>query len=215
MNNKWAERPGILTAEQAKPILEPYVPGLMDDCGIAFDWVQAILDQDPDRRMTFDTSTVAAMIFNRFVLLWAARLQSDPRVTIRKSGRMMRALIDNRVALRFKKLAKKMNGSLCGGNVRTNAQSLIYYQLGFDGMEDAYPTEITFGYVADPANRSLHGMYLTCPIGWDRNKWAIVLDGEQGTDALPFAAPSDPNQPVEGEAVVVIRSKSKKGASQG
>src|SRR5271154_2810337 len=123
MDNQFIERPGILTEAQAKPILEPYVPGLMDDFHGAWDWVSAILDEDPERRVTFDTSTTAAMVFNRFVLLTRRRLDGNDEVVLRKYGRMMRALLGGgRLALRFKKLTKKMTGALCGGNVKTNAQ---------------------------------------------------------------------------------------------
>src|SRR4051794_19407819 len=107
MDKKYIERPGILSEEQAKPILEPYIPGLIDDFHTSFDWVQAILDQDPERRATFDTSTTAAMVFNRFVVLMGRRLDGSDGVDVRKYGRMMRALLGGgRVAVRFKKLTK-------------------------------------------------------------------------------------------------------------
>jgi hypothetical protein len=211
MESKFIERPGVLSEDQAKPYLEPYTAGLVEDFHEGWDWVQAILEQDTERRVTFDTSTVAAMVFNRFVVLTGRRLDGDDGVLLRKHGRMMRALIGNgRIALRFKKLTKKMNGALCAGQIQTNAQVRIFYQLGFDGMEDAKPTEITFGYTTDEANTIVTGLYFTCPISFYNNKWAMVLEGGENEDRLPFAVPSDPNQPVPDQATVLITPKVKK-----
>jgi hypothetical protein len=211
MERKFGERPGILTEEQAKPILEPYVPGLIGDFHDSWDWVQAILDQDTERRVTFDTSTQAAMVFNRFALLTSRRHSSDDAVKLKRYGRMLRALIgDGRVALRFKKLVKKLDGQLCASNVHTNAQSLIYNQLSIDGMEDAWPTEITFGYTTDEANTTVTGLYFTCPVSWYSNKWVFQLEGDSGEGTLPYASPTGPNDPtgpMPDQATVFIKIK--------
>lgn len=216
MNNRFVERPGVLTEEQAKSLLDPYRQGLVDDFHGSWDWVQAILEQDAERRATFDTSTIAAMVFNRFVVLTGRRLEGDGDVSLRKHGRMMRALIGGgRVALRFKKLTKKMNGALCAGQIQTNAQVRIFYQLGFDGMEDAQPTEITFGYTTDEANTVVTGLYFTCPISFYQNKWTTVLEGGDSEGTLPFAVPGDPDQPMPDQATVLITPKIKKEAKKG
>lgn len=215
MDKKYVERQGLLTQAQAFPVIEAYVPGLLADFGTSWDWVQAILDQDPERRVTFDASAQAAMVFCRFVILTGRRLDGDPRVVLKKSGRMLRALIDKSVAIRFKKLHLKMNGHLVSGNVKTNAQGLIYYQLGFDGMQDARPTEVTFGYTTDKTNTLVTGIYLTCPISWYSNKWVIPFMPEQGEGALPFAPPNDPLNPTANEATFIITPKIKKKDAEG
>jgi len=201
------ERPGLLTQAQAFPIIEPYLPGLVDDFKGSWEWNQAILDEDPERRLTFDASAQAAMVFCRFVVLTGRRLEGDPKVVLRKSGRMLRALIEKAIAIRFKKLQLKMNGHLVAGNIKTNAQGLIYYQLGFDGMQNARPTEVTFGYTTDKSNTLVTGIYLTCPISWYSNKWVIPLESEDAAGTLPFAAPADPMNPAANQATFIITPK--------
>lgn len=210
MDKKYIERQGLLTQAQAFPIIQPYLPGLLEDFNQSWEWNQAILDEDPERRATFDASTQAAMIFCRFVVLVGRRLNQDSNVDLKKNGRMLRAIINRRVALRFKKLHLKKNGQLCAGNVKTNAQGMIYYQLGFDEMQDARPTEVTFGYMTDSLNVSVAGIYLTCPISWHTNKWVIPLMGEESEGALPFAAPIDPNAPTANNATFTITPKIKR-----
>ena len=151
--------------------------------------------EDAERRVTFDASALAAMVFCRFVLLAGKSLGNDPNVELRKSGRMLRALIAKTIAVRFKKLTLKPNGRLVAGNVRTNSQSLIYYQLGFDGMQGAFPTEVIFGYTTDKANVNVTGVYLTCPISWDSNKWTLPLMPDETEGQLPFAPPVNPMRP--------------------
>ena len=207
MAQKYIEREGLLTQAQALPILEPYLLGLLDDFASSWDWVRLILDEDNERRMTFDASAQAAMVFCRFVTLIGRRLNADPNVELKKSGRMLRALIAKRVALRFKKLRLKRNGQLVAGNVKTNAQGMIYYNLGFDGMQDARPTEVMFGYTTDATNTSVSGLYVTCPISWYSNKWVIPFMPDSGEGSLPFAAPSDPTNPSSNEATFIITPK--------
>jgi hypothetical protein len=178
-------------------------------------WVQEILDQDYERRLTFDASAQASMVFCRFVVSTGRRLEGDLKVVLKKSGRMLRAVIDQRVALRFKKLTLKRDGSLIAGNVKTNAQGLIYYQLGFDGMQDARPTEVTFGYTTDATNTSITGVYMTCPISWYANKWTIPFMSEEGEASLPFAAPSDPMNPTANEATFIITPKIAQKTTEG
>jgi hypothetical protein len=211
MSKTFVEKPGILTEAEARPILEPYLPALVDVFHSSFDWVQAILDQDPERRRDLDASIQAGMVYCRFTSLVGRRLGADKNVVLKRRGRMLRALIGKRIALRCKKLRKTRKGHLCAGNVKTNAQSLIYYQLGIDKMQGAHPTEVTFGYTTDPSNRSPTGVYLTCPISWYSNKWTIPLEGEEFTGQLPFAQPADPASPMPNQATFIITPKTKKG----
>lgn len=210
---KYVERPGVLAETEVRPILDPHLPGLLDDFQVAWDWVQDILDQDLDRRATFDSSTQAAMIFNRFASLMGHRMDGQNRICLKRSGRMLRAVIDDRVAIRFKKLRKNRKGALCASNVHTNAQSRMYYQLCIDGLEDCRPTEVTFGYTTDDTNTIVTGLYLTCPISWHTNKWTVQLDGMADEGTLPFVAPENPDQPADGVAEVVITPRIKKEAA--
>jgi hypothetical protein len=214
---KLPARRNLVTQQEAEEILAPYSDGLKADFWQSWQWVQDILDQDPERRATLDPSTVAAMIFNRFVVLAIRRLTSDKNVVIRKHGRMMKVTFADKLSLRF----KKFDENLCGSNVHTINQMFIYWQMEFDGMDS--PTEVTFGYTVDASGRRVTGLYVTCPIGWKENIWKITLDedrGEDRGDVLPFAAPDSPAprspalpaEPAPGTAQVVVTAKEQKKA---
>jgi hypothetical protein len=154
--------------------------------------VQAILDEDPDRRVTFDVSTQAAMVFNRFVILTARRLEGNAKVRLKRSGRMMTINFGSGLILRFKKFDDKLRSR----NIRTNSQALIYWQMTLDGMDPA--TNVTFGYQTDVTARNVTGVFFTCPVGWSKNKWVIPVD-EQAEGALPFvSAPREPEPQAPG-----------------
>ena len=197
MGSRYIEQK-VLTEDAAKAILEPYMPGLQEDLEASWAWVQEALDGDPERRVVFDTSTQAAMVFNRFVFLTERRLSTDPKVRITKHGRMMKvAFGGGQLSLRFKKLDEELRSK----NVKTNQQLRIYSQMVLDGMDPT--TTVTFGYKLDPPGRNIVGVYITCPIGWNINKWVIVLSESEG-DALLLAPQSPPD---DGQPGFSIRPK--------
>jgi hypothetical protein len=184
MSMTYVENPGLLTSEQAEEILEPYRAGLLEDFRAAWTWAQTLLDADVEYRLTLDTSTQAAIVFNRFVRLTMRRYDGHEAVKVRRSGRMMTINFGGGLFLRF----KKFDDQLRSHNVKTNSQAEIYYQLRLRGMDPA--TRVTFGYRTDATGRNVAGLHITCPVGWSRNKWVITLDEAKGNEALPFAAPA-------------------------
>jgi hypothetical protein len=201
--SRFPERRNIVSKEDAQKILEKYLPGLWEDFQAAWQWVQDILDQDPERRSTFDSSAQAAMIFLRLSVLAVRRLYGQPGIQIKKHGRMVKITFDGRLSLRF----KKFGDGVYGANIHTNTQMYMYYQFEFEGMES--PTEVTFGYKTDAAGRNVTGVYITCPIGWRVNKWIITLADEEN-GMLPFVSPQ-PHEPVPGDAQVKITVKKAEG----
>ena len=199
-----------LTEAEARPIFEPYITGMVDDLHSSFDWVQEILDEKDDRRSTFDLSTQAAMVFDRFVLIAGRRFGANRDALLHKSGRMLRVLLGGkRAALRFKKLRKDRYGRLISSNVKTKAQTSIYYQMGFEGMDDAKPTEFTFGYTSNLANTEVTGLYITCPASYNSNKYVITVEGGEEENTRLFAgSPSGDGTPEQ--TTIVITPKSKK-----
>lgn len=199
-NNRFVERRAIISQEEAKALLEPHLPLLEEDFKAAWDFVQDILNQDPERRSTFDISTQAAMIFNRFVRLTHKRFNDVPGVLLKSSGRMMKMIINGKLSLRF----KKFDGKLRSKNVRTNQQLKMYFQLQLDGMDTA--TEVTFGYKTDATGLNVTGVYVTCPVGWGTNRWVIVVNEREQGDALPFIAP-EPVTPFQPDNSIQITPK--------
>jgi hypothetical protein len=208
MKKRQTERRNILSKAEAWTILKPYMPAMVEDFRDAWLWVQAILDQDPDRRSTLDISTQAAMVFDRFKRLAALRFIGTSRCQLTTQGRMLRIILGGKLAIRF----KKFDGQLHSGNVHTNAQSYMYFQFEFDGMES--PTEVTFGYKTDATDRNVVGLYVTCPIGWDVNKWVIeIIEAE--SDSLPLfqPQPTQPHAPAATVPAFEIKTK-KKGTAE-
>lgn len=124
-----------------------------------------------------------------------------------KSG-MPFFVIDERMALRFKKHDKQM----LVGNVQTIIQRRLATQaLALDGM----PPDVTFlncGYQLDHADADIRLVLVTKPSASNKNEWYIDLrDLAEGTGADPLTAPlpiaptSTPNLPS------VVRPAEEKG----
>lgn len=176
--------------DEADKILKPLYPTLYGAFEDAWNWVQGILEQDPDRRRTFGPSTVAAMVYERFVALLLPMVAGNPDIKVVKSGRMIRLRIANKITLRFKRLTNKLRS----GNVRTQAQHDIYMNL-LDVSDGA--TSVTFGYVVAKAVSAIRGVYVTCPKNWKENFWMIPLrDDAAGGMPLFTPAPLPPTLPL-------------------
>lgn len=154
---------------------------------LAWAWVQAILGEDPERRVTLDPSTTSAMVYDRFKRLVVPEFNGKPGVVIERTGRMIRIRIDDKVCLRFKRLDRRLRS----GNVKTKRQKAIYFNAPylFDVADRA--TAVTFGYVPG-LGEDVRGLYLTCPKNFGQNHWMIVVDDQ--TDAMPLIS-GDPLPP--------------------
>ena len=190
---------GLLTYNQSVALIGDDLPGMQDDCQAALEYVDADLDGEPERRATYEPSTIAAMVFNRFVVLAERRFLS--RATRR--GRMLTISFGGRLLVRFKKL----NRHLLTGNVDTKSQRQIRYQ----GLLEAVvgPTVAVFGYRLDASGRRLEGIYLTCPKRYDANHWAERLD-DNGRGGLLGTVPSSPVTPQGDAPQFVVRARGTK-----
>lgn len=180
-----------MSREEAERIITPRFPLLIDTLDDAWSWLQDILDEDPERRSILYASTQAAMVYDCFVCRLAARIDGEDGVHVHWHGRMLKVDLDRRLSLRF----KRFDNDLCSRNVRTNSQAAIYFQLDLPGVSDPL-TDVTFGYVTDVARTKIIGMYITCPIGWSRNKWLIVVDEGQSDATRLIEDPSGPEAPI-------------------
>jgi hypothetical protein len=182
-------RKNLLSRDEARAILEPHIQPLIQNLEDAWGWVQDIMDEDDERRVVLDASLEAAMVSQRFIFQTRHQLEGTDRVKIKMHGRHMSVVFNEGLKLRFKKLDQKLRS----GNVRTNRQRAIYHQYTLHGVND--PTDVTFGYVLTPAGDQIHGVYVTCPIGWSKNAWMIVVR-DPGMGALPlFTGDDAPDAP--------------------
>lgn len=175
---------------RAEEILKPWIPTLTDAFQHAWNWVEDILNGNPDRRRTLHLSTQAAMVYDRFISLILPLIKDHPNVKTKWTGRMLRLYIGNEIYLRFKKLDNKLRS----GNVPTKNQDKIYYNL-IDLGEPA--TSITFGYVVNPSGTGVRGLYLTCPKSYKQNEWMCpLLDASDGGMPLFAPQPLPPSLPL-------------------
>lgn len=175
-------RRNLLSRSEAWQLLEPIAPQLYSWLQDSWEWVQAILDEDPERRSVLDPSTIAGMVYDRFKTLLKSGLHDNPSIEFVDHGRMTRALVGGKAILRFKKFDEQLRSRNIGTK---NQESICHQQYYLDGVP-ARPTNITFGYVTDLAGASLQAVYFTCPDGWDSNHWIIKVGGAEEDGALLF-----------------------------
>jgi len=174
----------------------PISPTFTEWLNRAWDWVQAILDQDPERRASFDEITVASMIYCRFCFHMKNGLIGDKRVQLITNGRMTRASIDGELIIRFKKLDRTLRSR----NIATGNQERIYnQQYRLEEIGDR-PTNVTFGYFTDSLGTKLLGVYFACPKNWSANLWVVRVGGPDESGEFLF----DPHGIDRGPAEVAV-----------
>ncbi len=172
-NPKRRSRTDLLTRAKAWEILEPLTERLYGWIDRSWDWVQDILEKDPERRAIFDPSTVAAMVYDHFKTLMASGFHEEPSVEMVAEGRMARAFIGGKIILRFKKLDRQLRSRNIGTKNQESIYNQQFYLDGFPGR----PTNITLGYVSDLSETKLAGVYFTCPRSFSTNHWMIQVGG--------------------------------------
>lgn len=193
--------------EEAESIIDPYIDQMQEWLFESWKWLQQRLDADAELRKTCDFSIQAAMVYNQFVERMQQGFVDDPDVKIDRHGRMVTFLFSGVLRLRFKKL----DGKLRSGNVQTNRQRTLYWQLLLPGMDNKL-TDVTFGYVTDRVCSVIKGVYITCPIGWRKNKWFIpIVDPNDGQMSI-FDQPTQPMTPAA--AIEPVRADLPKYASK-
>ncbi len=116
----------------------------------------------------------------------------------------MAVTLDGGLRLRFKKFDDKLRS----GNVKTNRQREIYHQYEIEGIES--PTDVTFGYVTNPAGTSISGVYVTCPVGWRKNAWMIAVRDPGLEDGYQLFGGGD-DSPSDDEIIVVPKTSKAEG----
>lgn len=199
----------IVSREDALGLLARYLPQFDDLLDGAWEYVEQVYADDPSRRVAFNEITKAGMLHDRWCQSAAARFDGDPRVRNIWRGRMLALLIDNRVAVRFKKLG----ADLCARNIRTPSQERDYFQgqMYLDGLEPIGPTRLIFGYRANAVGTQIASRYLTCPKSWDGNHWVEPIE-QSKTDATPLLQPAVAADDLRSKITVRARSARRKSA---
>ncbi len=191
----------IVSREQARVALQPYANLLEEKMAEAFQTVQDMLSSDPEYRLLVDSSIQAAMVYRKFVTLLESSLIGDPKVTIKRVGRMVMFYFGSKIRLRF----KKFDPNLRSANVRTKHQEGIYHQLVIPGLDNDL-TDLTFGYLPDRVGKSIIGIYVTCPRDWKLNHWRIEFrDPMMGQNLFTTSTP--PANPIPVVDLPIIRPK--------
>lgn len=190
----------IMPLEAAQRLLTPYMRDLVDTFDEADGWVQSLLDADPRSHFVFDSSTNASMLSNAFGHFVAPRMLAQ-NVPWRSEGKMQRCVVQQKIALRFKKLDTDLHSM----NIPTKAQCDIYEQRTLPNAQRL--THVTFGYTLD-ALGSNTGLYVVCPNGWQNNMWVWpIRDADKGQKKLFDVGPYDPDAIDQGIDIKVRRRR--------
>jgi hypothetical protein len=188
-----------VTRDDAITILDEFLPIFRDCLDRAWESVEEVLDERPERRVAFTSTTRANMLYDQLARIVQQSLDGHPRVTISHRGRMLRLIVDNIIQVRFKKLDDNHRAK----NVRTLSQHSEYFQHCLPGLEEAELTKLVFGYQLNPTGTAIEGRFVTCPKNWEENHWVLPLD-EEASSAMPLFAPAiEDNEDVE----IVVRAK--------
>jgi|SRR5579884_2871797 len=177
----FSENPGIISLQEAEPILEPYLSMVLKCIrtpieqwkGVCEREPLFVMDLDPRARANIINSHVVASVEKRFAKVKGVRLTRDHGFLV--------LIIGERIVVRFKKLDEKLRSR----NYMTNQQWKLYYQEDLPGLPPG-ATVVIAGYRLDPTGMLLNDVHVVCPVG-SQNKWAIPV-AEGATIRLPVAA---------------------------
>lgn len=185
MKKPIASRTGCATRDDAITILDEFLSIFRGCLDQAWEFVEEVFDDRPERRVAFRATTRANMLYDRLAQLVQNSLDGHPRVEVAHRGRMLRLIIDDVIQVRFKKLDENLRAK----NVRTPSQLSDYFQLRLPGTEEAELTKLVFGYRLNATETAIDGRFVTCPKNWDENHWVLALD-EEASSAMPLFSPA-------------------------
>lgn len=200
----------IIPRDQALAVVADFLPVFNDCLDKAWQFVEKLFEEAPERRPAFSLTTRANMLYDRMTQLIRQELEGQPRTRMETRGRMLLLVIDSLLVVRFKKL----DGTLRAKNVHTTSQRMDYHQLSLPGIENPGLTRLTFGYRLDETATEIVARYVTCSKNWQENHWSERLD-ETASDAMPiFSPPAESNiNPNAGVTLIAKRKVLNKGSA--
>lgn len=124
-------------------------------------------------------------------------------------GRFQRALIGQKMALRFKKLTPDLTSM----STQTDLQRGVYQQNDGTLPGAQAVTNITLGYTLDHLRATVTGLYFACPVDFDKNAWILPIYQAGGQMSLFEGTPLPPTDLVENVLDVDIKVK-KRGKTE-
>lgn len=193
MSNLQEPPPPLISEEDAKRVLEPYMPVFWKMMlAVWKDW-----EEIPEKQRMMMTPTARANNLYSFILHYARSYFADvPGVTIIHK-RLFLVGIHGLVLLRFKKLKSVFDKR--SSNYRT------LFQINYSTQRDLpnMPPEaarLTIGYVLDITQTALHGLFVTYPFG-DTLYWDFEVE-RQAVKVVPMPATQKRERKVRAKNVV-------------
>jgi hypothetical protein len=198
---------GVLTLEEAKLVLAPLVPTLLDSFWESWNWTSEWIAKDEKAKLILHSSTMAGIVSDAFGHFARPKLITEFSASWSSRGRFHRAIIGQSVSLRFKKLLPDLNSM----NIQTEEQRSVYEQHEARLPNARRITAITLGYTLRKMSSKPSGVYFVCPQSFERNSWTWPIYQESDGQLQLFTPPSlPPDQPVEDVLDVNINLKSRK-----
>jgi hypothetical protein len=211
MNTLRKDRIHVLSAEDAKTLLKPYLD-LTRDC-ITGGWQawKKFSEVAPDLVAPLSKRSRASFVYDHIAFAVQSKFDGLNAVSVRDKGGFLTLEIEGDEAnalLRFKKLDGKMRGR----NYQTRQQVLFTLQLTLPGWP-ADATRLVAGYQLDTPEVDIDQLLITCPIG-RKVEWYFGIDEGEGKVVQIPSAPSAPAAPFVPKETKVIAKGVKKAESE-
>lgn len=183
----------IISAEEAKRILDPYVGRLALCMRAGWEAWEELGRQSPKTRLPLRPHTRASIVYDHIVEKARDEFGDDPHVVITEKNQLITLTIEDKLVVRFKKF--KDGNYFRTSGIATMQQQLFAYQLPLPGMPHE-ATKLVTGYVLDELQASMETVAIACSDG-STLEWSLDItdaEGETGAAVEPIqpAGPSSP-----------------------
>ena len=189
-----------ITPEEAETLLKPLLPELLMSHQEALEYWHTCVQTMPRLGLDDTKNQARARVISNFIAAEVkAKFSEREGLTLTDDSGFVIMVINKKIAVRFKKLDRKLRPS----NILTRQQQNFATQ----GLLPGFPpeaTNLTFGHKLNSTGTDFDGFWLQCPRG-DRNVWSIPLDRPED-QPLFWVAPPKPENPTP----PVVRSKKHK-----
>ena len=200
------EQVPILSAEDAKTLLDPYLATVRSCIEGGWQAWKKLSEVAPDLSAPLSKRSRASFVYDHISAKVKAAFDGSNAVSIQEKRGFLTLEIegpDARAILRFKKLDKDKRGH----NYQTGQQVLFTLQLKLPGWP-AHATRLVAGYQLDTPEVDIHQFLITCPVGRDV-EWFFAIDEESGGKVVKIpSAPIVPAMPQK-ETIVVAKGVKK------
>lgn len=122
-------------------------------------------------QLRYRPSTKASIVYDNIVANLKKELALHPSVKFITQKGLITLSIKDKFLIRIKKLDDNHRSS----NIRTKQSTLFVNQQSLFENEDAL-TNLEIGYVLEPIENSIRGIWVVCPKNEKNNNWELDLD---------------------------------------